>query len=229
MTARRTKFRSVFILAFVCSLLIPLAGCPGIFVPTGPFKHKSLYVTMSDNTKIAIETWVPSNSDPSKKYPTVMNITRYWKAIGAVKNNPVGVTNDDDSNQLAYKFVDQGYAYVTMDVRGTGASFGVSKGPWDEDEVADYHQVVNWIVSQSWSNGNVGAIGISYEGNTSALLSAIEHSAVKAVVPRFFDFDSWDIAFPRWNIQLRIHRNLERQQRCSRLGRHLRSGRGCRG
>ncbi len=119
-TARRTKFRSVFILAFVCSLLIPLAGCPGIFVPTGPFKHKSLYVTMSDNTKIAIETWVPSNSDPSKKYPTVMNITRYWKAIGAVKNNPVGVTNDDDSNQLAYKFVDQGYAYVTMDVRGTG-------------------------------------------------------------------------------------------------------------
>jgi putative CocE/NonD family hydrolase len=48
---------------------------------------------------------------------------------------------------------------------------------------------VDWIIEQPWSNGKVGAYGISYEGNTAELLARLNHPAVKAVAPQYGDVD----------------------------------------
>ena len=80
-------------------------------------------------------------------------------------------------------------AAVFVDARGTGASFGVWRAPFSQDEVKDYSEVLNWIVGQPWSNGKVGAIGNSYGGNTAFWLAASMNSAVKAVIPRHYEFD----------------------------------------
>jgi putative CocE/NonD family hydrolase len=48
---------------------------------------------------------------------------------------------------------------------------------------------VNWIVAQPWSNGKVGAIGNSYTGNTALWLAVTMNPAVKAVIPRHYEFD----------------------------------------
>ena len=48
-----------------------------------------------------------------------------------------------------------GYAVVAVDVRGTGASFGQWRAPWQPEERADSVKVVDWIVSQPWSNQQV--------------------------------------------------------------------------
>ena len=48
-----------------------------------------------------------------------------------------------------------GYTVVAVDVRGTGASFGQWRAPWQPEERADSVQVVDWIVSQPWSNQQV--------------------------------------------------------------------------
>jgi putative CocE/NonD family hydrolase len=50
---------------------------------------------------------------------------------------------------------------------------------------------VNWIVKQPWSNGKVGAFGNSYEGNTALWLATTMNPAVKAVIPRHFEFDEF--------------------------------------
>src|SRR5204862_329719 len=71
----------------------------------------------------------------------------------------------------------------------TGASFGVWRVPFSQDEIKDYGEVVNWIIKQPWSNGKVGATGNSYEGNTSLWLTVSMNPAVKAVIPRHFEFD----------------------------------------
>jgi len=61
----------------------------------------------------------------------------------------------------------------------------------------DGGEIVNWIVSQPWSNGKVGAIRVSYTGSTAKFLAVNNHSAVKAVVPRFSEYDLFtDIPFP---------------------------------
>ena|SRR5215469_2784802 len=61
-------------------------------------------------------------------------------------------------------FLAQGYAWLDVDVRGTGASFGHRAYPWSPDEIRDGAEVIDWIVRQPWSNGKVGAIGTSYDG-----------------------------------------------------------------
>jgi putative CocE/NonD family hydrolase len=65
------------------------------------------------------------------------------------------------------------------------------------DEVMDGGEVVDWIIAQPWSNGKVGSIGVSYAGAAAEFLSVPNHPAVKAVIPRFSEFDVYtDIAFP---------------------------------
>lgn len=149
----------------------------------GP-ERRSLYVTVRDGTRIAVDVHLPEGFRDGTQLPAVMRITRYWRAIELTSG--AAMPDDDADAVLA-----GGFAYVTMDVRGSGASFGVSTAPWSREEVLDYRDVLDWIVEQPWSSGRVGALGDSYEGNTAALLSALEHPAVRAVVPRFFDFDAY--------------------------------------
>ena len=57
--------------------------------------------------------------------------------------------------------------------------------------------IVDWIVSQSWSSGRAGGIGVSYCGTTAQMLAATGHPAVKAVIPKFIELDVYtDIIFP---------------------------------
>lgn len=54
-------------------------------------------------------------------------------------------------------FLAAGYAVVSIDVRGTGASFGRWRAPWTPEERADSREVVDWISHQPWSNGQARA------------------------------------------------------------------------
>lgn len=154
-----------------------------------PARH-SVYVPARDGTRLAVDVRLPGGWTKGEEISAIVRITRYWRSVELFN----GETLDDP---YAGPINRQGYAYVTMDVRGSGASFGVSTVPWSEAEVLDYRDVLDWIVEQPWSNQRVGAIGDSYEGNTAALLSALEHPAVRAVVPRFFDWDPYlSPAFP---------------------------------
>lgn len=81
--------------------------------------------------------------------------------------------------------VQRGYATVTVDTLGTGAS----DGGWEmlgEDEQAAYGDTVDWVLKQPWSNGKLGVAGASYMA-ISALFSAESRpdsiQAVFATVP----------------------------------------------
>ena len=94
-------------------------------------------------------------------------------------------------------FTSHGYALVTTDVRGTGASFGVWPQPWDRESVLDGGEIVDWIVAQPWSNGRVAGTGISYVGTTAELLAVPNRPAVQAILALFNHPDSYtDISYP---------------------------------
>ncbi len=147
------------------------------------FEQHSLYLTMRDGVRIAIDVVLPKPLPPGEKLATVMNMTRYWRGR--------------QGDQPGTWFPQHGYARVAVDARGTGASFGVWRAPFSQDEIKDYGEVVNWIVKQPWSNGKVGAFGNSYEGNTALWLTTVMNPAVKAVIPRHFEFDEYaETPFP---------------------------------
>ena len=59
------------------------------------------------------------------------------------------------------KWVPDGYVCVRIDSRGAGRSPGKVEA-WSPHETKDLHDCVEWIPTQSWSDGKVGLLGISY-------------------------------------------------------------------
>lgn len=141
--------------------------------------RQSLYLTMRDGVRIAVDVRLPVDVREGQVVPTMMRMTRYWRAFEGIPADHVFDT----------WFVGAGYALVMVDARGSGASEGTRSVEMAPDEVADYGEIIDWIISQSWSNGRVGAYGISYEGVTAELITVNQHPALKAVAPLFSDFD----------------------------------------
>jgi len=102
----------------------------------------------------------------------------------------VGVGEEHVPNSHeADQWNDAGYALVLVDARGSGASSGQRPVEWSDAEVADMGEVIEWITAQPWSDGSVGAVGVSYTGNTAELSTIPAHPALRAVAPLYSDFD----------------------------------------
>lgn len=162
---------------------------------------RSVYITMRDGVKLAAEVVLPMNLPAGTKIPALLCQTRYWRAMEMrapfkwfLKPE---LLIDPHFRDFQPFFTSRGYALVVVDVRGTGASFGAWPRPWPFESIEDGREIVDWIVAQPWSNGKVGAYGISYLGTTAELLAVPNHAAVKAVIPMFNHPDAYvDIAFP---------------------------------
>lgn len=177
---------------------IPLLGLvAAAFSPRlhEPYVYSSRYITMRDGVKIAVDLYLPKNLPPGARIPAILQQTRYYRS------NRLHVPLDWFWNDLPEKrvctFTTHGYAWVLIDVRGSGASFGSRLQEWSPEEIRDGTEVVDWIISQPWSNQKVGAFGGSYEGTATEFLATNKHPAVKAIVPMSGIFDAYtDMAYP---------------------------------
>src|SRR5262249_49026748 len=135
---------------------------------------------------------LPGRAPPDQgPWPTILIQTPYYRrfAVDAAAAGPVEVS----PNVAKYRdtFVPRGYALVVVDVRGTGASFGtrdIFRSPRERDDALE---IVEWIVAQPWSNGAIGATGVSYLGAASDFLASTSHPAVKAIAPLFAVWDTY--------------------------------------
>lgn len=167
----------------------------GISMPRfGGVVRTSRYVKLRDGVRLAIDIYLPEGLRSGERMPTILEQTRYRRSY---EFQPDVRAAADQPPARVKEFVTRGYAYVIVDVRGSGASFGSRRAELGPQEVRDGSEVVDWIISQPWSDGKVGATGVSYVGTTAELLLVNRHPAVKAVAPQFALFDSYtDIVFP---------------------------------
>jgi putative CocE/NonD family hydrolase len=147
---------------------------------------QSLYIQMRDGVKLALDVVLPKDLPAGARIPAIIEQTRYWRA-----------EKGKGANSYQRFFASHGYAVVWVDVRGTGASFGSWPTPWSREEIKDGGEIIDWIIRQPWSNGKVGAMGNSYSGNAALLINVPNHPALKAVIPRHFEYDEYrDVPFP---------------------------------
>jgi putative CocE/NonD family hydrolase len=158
---------------------------------------ESIYIPMRDGVKIAATICLPKEMSPSEKIPTVLTQTRYWRAMKLripyrwILDEIVTTTPNPEI------ITGRGFAFIITDVRGTGASLGTRNIPFSEEEVKDGSELVDWIISQPWSDGNIVSKGISYTGTTAEVFTTTHHPAIKAVIPGHGLWDSYlDVAFP---------------------------------
>ncbi len=155
----------------------------------------SRYITMRDGVKIAVDVYLPEGLKAGEHVPTILMQTRYvrrmqfrWPFNHLVKGR---------FHKLIQEVVRHGYAWVYVDARGSGASFGTRPHPYSKEETQDGYEIVDWITEQTWSDGSVGAFGNSYTGGSALFLATTGHPAVKAVMPRYAMFDVYpEVLFP---------------------------------
>ncbi|OYX91922.1 MAG: hydrolase, partial [Novosphingobium sp. 35-62-5] len=155
-------------------------------------------VTMRDGCRIAVDVYLPEPIDSAAgetAFATIALFTPYYRRF---KLRPGGSGEvNPNSGKFRDFFVPRGYAVVVVDVRGTGASFGTRDSFRSPKEREDSREIADWIVAQSWSNGVIGATGISYLGAASDFLASTGHPAVKAIAPLFSVWDTYtDNYFP---------------------------------
>lgn len=149
--------------------------------------HDTQYVAMRDGVDLAVDLYLADYIwDKQQKVPTVLFPTRHGR--GYTLNFPFNIFTRYERkftnprvNAYVQRFVTNGYAWISVDVRGTGASAGAKAFDFADAEVKDGYDIVEWIVKQPWSNGEVAVFGQGLDGVGALLVAASGHPAVKAV------------------------------------------------
>jgi hypothetical protein len=145
----------------------------------------------ADGVEIAADVVLPLVV-PDSGVPVVLIQTRYWRSFqlrGGKRGNAVPI---GPREAIVERLVTAGFGVVVTDVRGTGASGGTWPWPWSEGEVRDMGPIIDWIVAQRWSNGVVGATGMSYEGTTALLTATANRPALRAILARELEWNLVD-------------------------------------
>ncbi len=128
-------------------------------------------IAMRDGTRLAARIWMPEDAGAAP-VPAILEYIPYRKNDKTLERD----------HARAPWMAAQGYAYVRVDLRGTGDSEGVMVDEYTPTELQDGCDVIAWIADQGWCDGGVGIVGISWGGFNGLQLAALRPPALKAVV-----------------------------------------------
>ncbi|MEL6538415.1 MAG: CocE/NonD family hydrolase, partial [Bacteroidota bacterium] len=127
--------------------------------------YDSLKIPMSDGTLLDGYVVLPKDSGP---LPTILYANPYVRSM-----NPSG---------YGFYGADHNFATITVHPRGVRLSEGTF-APF-EREAEDIPQIIDWIIQQPWSDGQVAMSGGSYLGFSQWAALKNHHPALKTIVPQ---------------------------------------------
>jgi uncharacterized protein len=131
------------------------------------------WIPMQDGVRLAASLYMPTGGKQGERFPVLLEYLPYRKDDGTVERD----------YPLHTYFARRGYVTARVDIRGTGASEGETpEREYSQTEQNDGEQVIAWLASQPWSNGNVGMFGISWGGFNSIQMAMRRPPALKAII-----------------------------------------------
>ena len=141
---------------------------------------KNVLIPMRDGVHLAADLYLPIGKAGTDRWPVVLEYTPYRK---------------DDVNLAHRVFYTRlprhGYAVARVDIRGTGASEGVSTDEYTLQEQLDGYDAVEWLARQPWCDGHVNMMGISYGGFTALQVAAHNPPHLTSIIPIDFTDDRY--------------------------------------
>lgn len=128
-------------------------------------------IQMEDGVWLRGLMWMPILSD-DETVPLIIEATPYRHLDQSYA----------PTAELGSYFASKGYAFLGLDLRGSGASEGILLDEYTPREHQDIINVINWSVQQEWSNGSCGMIGFSWGGFNGLQVAALQPEALKAIV-----------------------------------------------
>lgn len=154
------------------------------------YERRELTIPMRDGVRLFAVALVPAGT--TEALPILLVRT------------PFGAAREFKTAELPQslrELGEDGYIFVTQDVRGRGASQGTfvtsrpladPKDPRGVDESTDAWDTIDWLVKElPGNNGRVGLLGMSYRGWLAAIAAVHPHPALKAVSPQAPMSDTW--------------------------------------
>ena len=141
---------------------------------------KNVRVEVRDGTRLAADVYMPTAAlEAGRPVSLVMEYIPYRK-------------DEVVPGSRFYEYLpQQGYAVARVDIRGTGASPGVSTDEYLPQEQQDGVDAVEWFAAQEWCTGHVNMMGISYGGFTSLQVASHAPEHLTSIIPMFFTDDRY--------------------------------------
>ena len=138
--------------------------------------ESAVMVRMRDGVRLATDIYRPKGKGP---FPVILERTPYGRNVVSRSELSVAEPVAKSRAEVARFFVQQGYAVIYQDCRGRYGSEGqfvkyLSDG-------ADGYDCCAWIVKQSWCNGKIGTMGLSYAAHTQGALGCANPPGVTAM------------------------------------------------
>ncbi|HLO29604.1 MAG TPA: CocE/NonD family hydrolase [Anaerolineales bacterium] len=174
-------------------------------------QRTSDYLTLSDGTRLAYDLIIPTKKGipADTPLPVLLSYTPYgrtWTIFDEHGKFLVGGFVDTRSKIMAHirywisgdegrimdpifkdrwlgPVIKHGYIVISVDRPGTGASFS-SPTPGSMETAAKFlNEIIDWIVAQPWSDGNVGMYGESQLAMVQFAAAAAGNPHLKAILP----------------------------------------------
>lgn len=147
---------------------------------TGVRRVRNVMIPMRDATNLAADLYIPAHASPDAALPVVMEYTPYRK---------------DEVNIMARRYFtvlpENDYIVARVDVRGTGASEGISLDEYVAQEQEDGYDAIEWLSAQPWCDGHVNMMGISYGGFSALQVATTAPPHLTSIIPVDFTDDRY--------------------------------------
>lgn len=126
-----------------------------------------LRTPMRDGVTLVSDVWLPADRG---QHPLILIRTPYGRA-----------NLNEMTAELAAYFTAAGYALAIQDVRGRGDSDGDFNFFFQEEH--DGYDTIEWLAQQSWSDGRIGMMGVSYMGTVQWLAARAHPPHLRCIAP----------------------------------------------
>lgn len=163
--------------------------------------RKDLRVPMRDGVELAVDAYHDPADEPR---PALIAMSAYGKELQALalttppQRRPSPMWDGCIEAGDIARVVREGYVHVIGDMRGTGFSGGEMIGNYNAGGVPqgqDLYDLIEWVAAQTWCDGNVGMIGISYFGSMQVLAAAERPPHLKAIFVSGGHFDFYETTY----------------------------------
>lgn len=134
-------------------------------------KRVSKYYTGCDGTKLAVDLYLP---DTDRPVPVL--IRAGYMPRREIENIPF-------EKQAIERFVAAEYAVAIVEVRGAGASMGVSDGFFTTKDARDMACIIRSMTSEEWCSKKAGMYGGSNHGMIQEITACLQPENLLAVIP----------------------------------------------
>ena len=186
------------------------------------------YMTLPDGRRLAYDLILPTkNGIPAEKpLPVLFKYTPYLRTFSIFDSNGKNIITDlfklgwkerimlrvrywiyERGNLMDPLFrtkwlnnmVKQGYSIIVVERPGTGASFG-SPDMSFESGAREGDQILDWIASQPWCDGNIGMFGESFQAMIQFAIAGSGNPHLKTIFPVSSPLDNYQSVIYRGGI-----------------------------